>query len=91
MMLRKLQEQLNQRSQLAQDQLANSFQKALFKKMLLLSQKLIQVDWNGLRYSYGSSGTGENHAGVYAEEAHRPRRGKRASLAAINHVALPGK
>ncbi|OAS84902.1 hypothetical protein A6K24_05165 [Metabacillus litoralis] len=45
-----------------------------------LKQKLIQVDWNGLRDSYGSSGTGETPQGVYAEEAHRPLRGKRATL-----------
>ncbi|THF80193.1 hypothetical protein E6W99_11020 [Metabacillus sediminilitoris] len=37
-----------------------------------------------MRDSCGSSGTGETHAGVYAEEAHRPPRGKRTSLAAIN-------
>jgi hypothetical protein len=39
----------------------------------------------------GSSGTGETHAGVYAEEAHRPPRGKRASLAAINYAVLLSK
>jgi hypothetical protein len=61
------------------------------KRLLLLKQKLFQVDWNGLRDSCGSSGTGETHAGVYAEEAHRQPRGKRASLAAINHTALLDK
>ncbi|MGE8017440.1 hypothetical protein ACQKOM_00770 [Peribacillus frigoritolerans] len=29
--------------------------------------------------------------GVYAEEAHRPPRGKRASGGEINHNSLPGK
>jgi hypothetical protein len=65
--------------------------KRLFsKRLLLLKQKLFQVDWNGLRDSCGSSGTSETHAGVYAEEAHRPPRGKRASGAVINHTALLG-
>jgi hypothetical protein len=45
-------------------------------------------DWNGLR---DSSGTGETHAGVYAEEAHRPPRGKRASGEEINPTELLGK
>jgi hypothetical protein len=55
-------------------------------RLLLLKQKLFKVDWNGLRDSCGSSGTGETHAGVYAEEAHRPPRGKRASGAVINQT-----
>jgi hypothetical protein len=43
-----------------------------------------------VRDSCGNSGTGETHAGVYAEEAHRPPRGKRASGVEINHTALLG-
>jgi hypothetical protein len=62
-----------------------SFLKWLFsKRLLLLKQKLFRVDWSGLRDSCGSSGTGETHAGVYAEEAHRPPRGKRATGEEIN-------
>jgi hypothetical protein len=39
-------------------------------RLLLLKRKLFKVNWNGLRDSCGSSGTGETHAGIYAEEAH---------------------
>jgi hypothetical protein len=37
----------------------SSFTLALFKVIVALKRKLFEVDWNGLRDSCGSSGTGE--------------------------------
>jgi hypothetical protein len=65
--------------------------KALYYVIVAFKTKT-NLRWIGaeVRDSCGSSGTGETHADVYAEEAHRPPRGKRASLAAINRTALLG-
>ncbi|THF80456.1 hypothetical protein E6W99_08580 [Metabacillus sediminilitoris] len=53
---------------------------------MFLKRKNLRLIEAEVRDSCGSSGAGETHAGVYAEEAQRPPRGKRASLAAINHT-----
>ncbi|MFF2455455.1 hypothetical protein [Peribacillus simplex] len=55
------------------------FYLALFVKIVVFKTKRFKVDWS------------EDPTGVYAEEAHRPPRGKRACGGEINHTALLGK
>ncbi|MBT2603166.1 hypothetical protein J7E55_09070, partial [Bacillus sp. ISL-53] len=61
------------------------FIKALFVKIVVFKRNDLRLIGAEVRDSCGSSGTG-----VYAEEAHRPPRGKRASGVEINHNSLPG-
>jgi hypothetical protein len=66
--------------------------KRLFsKRLLLLKQKLIQVDWSGSARLLREQRDRGDPTGVSTEEAHRPPRGKRASGAEINHTALLDK
>jgi hypothetical protein len=52
--------------------------KALFVKIVVFKLRLIGAEVR-------------DPTGVYAEEAHRPHQGKRASEVEINHNSLPGK
>ncbi|WP_076364824.1 hypothetical protein [Peribacillus simplex] len=65
--------------------------KALFVKIVVFKRDYLRLIGVEVRDSCGSSGTGEDPTGVYAEEAHRPPRGKRASGGEINHTDLLGK
>jgi hypothetical protein len=48
------------------------FEGSFLRECWLLKRELFMIDWSRLRDSCGSSGTGETHAGVHAEEAHSP-------------------
>ncbi|WP_289320235.1 hypothetical protein [Peribacillus simplex] len=58
---------------------------------MFLKRNYLRLIGAEVRDSCGSSGTGETPPGAYAEEAHRPHQGKRASGGEINHNSLPGK
>ncbi|WP_289320500.1 hypothetical protein [Peribacillus simplex] len=57
---------------------------------MFLKRNYLRLIGAEVRDSCGSSGTVETPR-VYAEEAHRPHQGKRASGGEINHDSLPGK
>jgi len=64
---------------------------ALFVNIVVFKTKLFKVVWSGSASLLREQRDGEDPTGVYAEEAHRPPRGKRASGGEINHTALLGK
>ncbi len=64
---------------------------ALFVKIVVFKMKRFKVDWSGSARLLREQRDRRDPTGVYAEEAHRPPRGKRASGGEINHTSLLGK